>query len=67
MLKQQILVLRDLEKKNASEIATLRTEVDSWKVQVWYSRYACACACAVVRVRVLTPPTASSRFRPFKW
>jgi hypothetical protein len=63
VLKQQILVLRDLEKKNASEIATLRTEVDSWKVQVWYSRYACACAV----VRVLTPPTASSRSRPFKW
>lgn len=35
VLKQQILVLRDLEKKNASEIATLRTEVDSWKVQAF--------------------------------
>lgn len=60
MLKQQILVLRDLEKKNASEIATLRTEVDSWKVQVWYYRYARRVR---VRVRVLTP----SRSRPFKW
>jgi hypothetical protein len=28
------MVLRELEKKNASEIATLTTELNSWKVQV---------------------------------
>lgn len=33
-MKQQMLVLRELEKKNESEIKSLKSELESWKAKV---------------------------------